>query len=58
VRAKIYDSHVAKMEEYEKVLIDPSLEGKTRKQLGLKPFICTEIRSNIIGIPVTIMMSQ
>jgi len=29
VRAKIYDSHAAKMEEHEKVLIDPSLEGKT-----------------------------
>jgi len=54
VRAEIYDSHAAKMEEHEKVLIDPSLEGKTREQLGLKPFTCTEIRSNIMGIPVTI----
>jgi len=42
------------MEEHEKVLIDPSLEGKTREQLGLKPFTCTEIRSNIMGIPITI----
>jgi len=41
------------LEEHEKVLI-PSLEGKTREQLGLKPFTCTEIRSNIMGIPVTI----
>jgi len=42
------------MEEHEKVLIDPSLEGKTKEQLGLKPFTCTEVRSNIMGIPVTI----
>jgi len=37
-----------------KFLFDPSLEGKTREQLGLKSFTCTEIRSNIMGIPVTI----
>jgi len=42
------------MEEQEKVLIDSSLRGKTKEQLGLKPFICTEIRSSIVGIPVTI----
>jgi len=30
VRAEIYDSHAANMEEHEKVLIDPSLEGKTK----------------------------
>jgi len=54
VRAEIYDNHAAKMEEHEKVLIDPSVEGKTREQLGLKPFTCTEIRSNIMGILVTI----
>jgi len=54
VRVEIYDFHAAKMEEHEKVLIDPSLEGKTREQLGLKPFTCIEIRSSIVGIPVTI----
>jgi len=42
------------MEEHEKVLIDPTLEGKTREELGLKPFTCTEIRSSIMGIPVSI----
>jgi len=36
------------------ILIDPSLEGKTREVLGLKKFIRTEIRSNIMGIPITI----
>jgi len=40
VRAEIYDSHVAKMEEHETFLIDPSLEGKTREQLGLNPLTC------------------
>ena len=54
VRAEIYDLHAAKLEEHEKVLIDPTLEGKTREQLGLKPFTCTEIRSSIMGIPITI----
>jgi len=54
IRAKIYDSHAAKMEEHEKVLIDPSLEGRTKEQLGMKSFTCTEIHSNIMGIPVTI----
>jgi len=54
VRAEIYDKHVARLEEHEKLLIDPSLERKTREQLGLKPFTCTKIRSNIMGIPVTI----
>jgi len=42
------------LEEHEKVLIDPSLEGKTREELCLKPFNGTEIFSNIMGIPVTI----
>ena len=36
------------------MLIDPTLEGKTRKEMGLEPFSCTEIRSSIMGIPVFI----
>ena len=55
VRAEIYDSHAARLEEHEKVLIDPTLEGKTREELGLKPFTCTEIRSSIMGISVFII---
>ena len=35
-----------------KILIDPSLKGKTREEMGLEPFTCTEIRSSIMGIPV------
>ena len=38
----------------EKLLIDPSLEGKTREEMGLKPFRHEEIRSSIMGIPVVI----
>jgi len=38
----------------EKVLIDLTLAGKTREEMGLEPFTCTEIRSSIMGIPVFI----
>jgi len=34
----------------EKVLIDPYLAGKTREEMGLEPFIDTEIRSSIMGV--------
>jgi len=34
VRASVYDKHAAKLEEAEKVLIDPSLEGKRRDGIG------------------------
>jgi len=54
VRAEVYDSYAAKMEEHEKVLIDPTLGGKSREELGLKPCTRTEIRSRIMGIPITI----
>jgi len=35
-------------------LIDPTLEGKSREEMGLEPFVDTEIRSSITGIPVFI----
>ena len=54
VRAQLYDQKAAKLEMDEKVLIDPSLEGKTREEMGLKPFRCEEIRSSVLGIPVAI----
>jgi len=38
----------------EKVLIDPSLKGKTREEMGLEPFRREEIRSSVLGIPVVI----
>jgi len=36
------------------VLIDPSLAGKTREEMGLEQFIDTEIRSSTMGVPVFI----
>jgi len=33
VRAKIYCKHASKLEEDEKVLIEPSLKGKTREEM-------------------------
>jgi len=54
VRAQLYDQKASKLEMDEKVLIDPSLEGKTREEMGLEPFRCEEIRSSVLGIPVVI----
>ena len=50
----MYDRKAAQLELDEKILHDPSLQGKTREEIGLKPFRCTEIRSSIMGIPVYI----
>jgi len=36
----------------EKVLIDPSLAGKSREEMGLEPFVDTEIKSSIMGVLV------
>jgi len=38
----------------EKVLIDPTLAGMTIEEMGLEPFISTEIRSSVMGIHVYI----
>jgi len=54
VRAHVYDRKAAKLEETEKVLIDPTLEEKSREEMSLELFRCTEIRSSIMGIPVFI----
>jgi len=54
VRAQVYDRKAAQMEIDEKILIDPSLQGKTREEMGLEPFRCTEIRSSIMKILVFI----
>lgn len=53
VRAEIYDKDAVKLKEKVKVLIDPSLEGKTREEMGLKEFTKTEIRSTVMGIHIT-----
>ena len=54
VRAQLYDQKVAQLELEEKVLIDPSLKGKSREEMGLEPFRSEEIRSSVLGIPVAI----
>jgi len=54
VRASVFDKHAAKLEMEEKVRIDPSLAGKTREEMGLEPFIDSEIRSSIMGVLVFI----
>jgi hypothetical protein len=45
VRAQVYDQKAAKLEETEKILIDPTLAGKLMKEMGLEPFTVIEIRS-------------
>ncbi|RHN58827.1 hypothetical protein MtrunA17_Chr4g0006621 [Medicago truncatula] len=54
VRASVFDKVAAKQEEAQMILVDPTLEGKTREEMGLLAFTGTEIRSNVMGIPVTI----
>jgi len=54
VRASVYDKEASVDEEREKILIDPSLAGKSREEMGLEPFKRTEIRSSVMGIPVHI----
>ena len=54
VRAEVYDVDAAKTEELQAVARDPNLKGKTRKEMGLEPFRQTEIRSAVMGIPITI----
>jgi len=36
-RSQVYDRKAAQLEMDEKVLIDPSLQGKTREEMGLDP---------------------
>jgi len=54
VRAHVYNRKDAQLELDEKILLDPSLQGKTREEIGLEPFRGTEIRSSIMGIPISI----
>jgi len=54
VRAEVYDVDATKAEELQDVTRDPSLKGKTRKEMGLESFKQTEIRSAVMGIPITI----
>ncbi|KAK2404933.1 hypothetical protein QL285_054234 [Trifolium repens] len=53
-KATIFDKFCADEEVRKMVEKDSSLEGKTRSQLGLRPYKGKEIRSNIMGINVLI----
>jgi len=54
VRAEVYDVDAAKDEELKAVIRDSSLRGKTRQEMGMESFRQTEIRSSVMGIPITI----
>jgi hypothetical protein len=54
LRAEVYDMEAAKFEEKQVVERDSSLKGKTIEEMGLEPFKGMEIRSAVMGIPVTI----
>ena len=52
--AEVFDVESAKAQEKEAVSRNPSLRGKTRKEMGLEPFQGLEIKSAVMGIPVSI----
>jgi hypothetical protein len=54
VRDLVYDKAASEAEESQKILLDHTLKGKTREEMGLEPFTCVEVRSNIMDIPVFI----
>ncbi|KAK2410539.1 hypothetical protein QL285_045900 [Trifolium repens] len=53
-KATVFDRLNADEEVRKMIEKDSSLKGKTRKELGLKPYRGKEIRSNILGINVLI----
>ncbi|KAK2382125.1 hypothetical protein QL285_069678 [Trifolium repens] len=53
-KATVFDEFNAEEEVRKMVAKDKSLKGKTRVQLGLRPFKGKEIRSNLLGINVLI----
>ncbi|KAK2436073.1 hypothetical protein QL285_021087 [Trifolium repens] len=53
-KATVFDRFSADEEVRKMIEKDSSLRGKTRRELGLKPFRGKEIRSNILGINVLI----
>jgi len=54
-RAEVYDVEAALDEEDKAMIRNPSLRGKTRQEMGLDSFRQTEIRSTVMGIPITII---
>ncbi|PNX55692.1 hypothetical protein L195_g049322, partial [Trifolium pratense] len=50
MKAKIFTKYEAKQEEQQAIERNPSLKGKSRKEMGLIEFTGTQIRSNICGL--------
>ncbi|KAK2422860.1 hypothetical protein QL285_033358 [Trifolium repens] len=57
-KAKVYDRASADEEYKNMVAKNKALKGKTRQELGLKPYRGREIRSNILGINVVITQAH
>ncbi|KAK2436303.1 hypothetical protein QL285_021304 [Trifolium repens] len=57
-KAKVYDRASADKEYKDMVEKNKELRGKTRTELGLKPYRGREIRSNILGINVVITQAH
>jgi len=54
IRAEVCDVESAKSEESQAVSRNPSLNGNSREEMGLEPFRGLEIKSAVMGIPVSI----
>ncbi|KEH15602.1 hypothetical protein MTR_0752s0020, partial [Medicago truncatula] len=54
VRAKVFDRRNAEEKEVRAVKENPILKGKSRTEMGLRPFNGTEIRSTMMGMEITI----
>ncbi|MEX5585732.1 hypothetical protein, partial [Pseudomonas lurida] len=50
MKAKVFDKHEAKKEELAAIERNPSLKGKTRKEMGLLDYTGVQIRSNVCGM--------
>ncbi|KAK2356795.1 hypothetical protein QL285_094119 [Trifolium repens] len=57
-KAKVHDRASADEEYRNMVAKNKALKGKTRQELGLKPYRGREIRSNILGINVVITQAH
>ncbi|PNX60221.1 hypothetical protein L195_g060078, partial [Trifolium pratense] len=53
MKAKVFSKYEAKQEELLAIERNPSLKGKSRKEMGLLEFTGTQIRSNVCGINLT-----
>ncbi|MCI08337.1 hypothetical protein A2U01_0029413, partial [Trifolium medium] len=54
MKAHVYDEVSARMEEEALIRKDPSLQGKSREEMGLSKFDGTVIKSVLAGLEITI----